>query len=722
NIDTGMGLERCASVLQGVETNYHIDILRPIVEAAAEVCGVKYEPQSDNGRRLRRITDHVRACTMALHENVYPGPQKEKYVIRRLLRRSILDGHQMGMREPFLYQLVPAVVDMMKTPYPDLTESVDRVASVMKSEEENFLGTLDAGLAHIDQIFGKIKSANRTTVDGREAADLYQTYGVPPELFESMAAEHNLAFDWEGFKTAMEEHGVRSGILVHTVMGDTGPIDAIKKVLHDVEFLGYETTEATAELKFIVAQNQLCEQLDEVCHERQVIVVLDRSPFYGESGGQVGDTGEIVGDGFRFQVIDTQKNGHLILHIGHLLEGQLKSGATVTARVDCGRRDGIRRAHSATHILHHALQSHLGKHAQQQGSKVDRDWLRFDFTNMSPVEAEQLVGIERDVNARIAASNPIKWENLPLAEARKAGAMMLFGEKYPDPVRMVSMGEFSKELCGGTHLMNTSEVGAFEIVSEESVSAGTRRIEALTGDRARENGQRTRDALSAAAEKLGTSPLAVPDAVRELIQSVRELRKSLSAGAKGGDQATASPKNKPTFNEASYAEMKSALRETARALNVAPFDVPERVEALLGERESLREQIEKLSQAGDLSADSLLDAAQDLDGVKLIVADLPSANPNLMRQLIDQIRQKTSPVAVLLAAPQGDDKALVVAGVSRELVDRGAHAGNWVREVAAVLGGGGGGKPDMAQAGGKDPSKLPEAMQKALEVIRQQLQ
>lgn len=722
NIDTGMGLERCASVLQGVETNYHIDILRPIVEAAAEVCRVKYEPQSDNGRRLRRITDHVRACTMALHENVYPGPQKEKYVIRRLLRRSILDGHQMGMREPFLFQLVPAVVEMMKTPYPDLTESVDRVANVMKSEEENFLGTLDAGLAHIDQIFGKIKSASRTTVDGREAADLYQTYGVPPELFESMAAEHNLAFDWEGFKTAMEEHGVRSGILVHTVMGDTGPIDAIKKVLHDVEFLGYETTEATAELKFIVAQNQLCEQLDEVCHERQVIVVLDRSPFYGESGGQVGDSGEIVGDGFRFQVIDTQKNGHLILHIGHLVEGQLKTGETVTARVDTDRRNGIRRAHSATHILHHALQSHLGKHAQQQGSKVDRDWLRFDFTNMSPVEAEQLVAIERDVNARIGACDSIQWQNLPLAEARKAGAMMLFGEKYPDPVRMVSMGEFSKELCGGTHLSNTSEVGAFEIVSEESVSAGTRRIEALTGDRARENGQRTRDALAAAVEKLGASPLAVPEAVRELIQSVRELRKSLSAGAKSGDQATAKPKNTPAANEASYAEIKSALRETARALNVAPFDVPERLEALLGERESLREQIAKLSQAGDLSADSLLDAAQDLDGVKVIVADLPSANPNLMRQLIDQIRQKTSPVAVLLAAPQGDDKALVVAGVSRELVDRGAHAGNWVREVAAVLGGGGGGKPDMAQAGGKDPSKLPEAIRKALDVIRQQLQ
>ncbi|MBI2480293.1 MAG: alanine--tRNA ligase, partial [Planctomycetia bacterium] len=396
NIDTGMGLERAASVLQGVQTNFHIDILRPIVEAAAEVVGTKYVFESDTGRRLRRITDHVRACTMAVHENVYPGAQKEKYVIRRLLRRAVLDGHQMGLRDPFLCKIVPAVVEQMKAAYPDLTETADRVVEVIRNEELNFFGTIDAGLARIEKIFAEMQAGNHTTVDGAEAADLYQTNGVPPEVFETMAAENNLAFDWDGYRKAMAAHGELSGKVAHAVMGDRGPVDAIKKVLHHVEFLGYEATEADAELKFIVAQDQLCDHLREVGHDETVTVVLDRTPFYGESGGQVGDTGEIIGENFRFEVTDTQRDAGLILHRGHLKQGELRTGTAVTARVDKSRRQGIRRAHSATHILHHALQKHLGSHAQQQGSKVEQDWLRFDFTHLAPVAAEQLQSIERD--------------------------------------------------------------------------------------------------------------------------------------------------------------------------------------------------------------------------------------------------------------------------------------------------------------------------------------
>ncbi len=720
NIDTGMGLERAAACMQGVQTNFHIDILRPIVEAAAEVCGTKYDFASDHGRRLRRVTDHIRACAMAVHENVYPGPQKEKYVIRRLLRRAVLDGHQMGLREPFLYQLVPVVVEMMKEPYPELADTTQRVAEVIRNEESSFFATIDAGLARIEKIFAEMKAANRTAVDGAEAADLYQTYGVPPEVFETMAAENNLAFDWDGYRKAMEQHGETSGKVVHTVMGDKGPIDAIKKVLHETRFLGYETTEAEAELKFIVAQGQLCDHLAEVGHEKEVILVLNRSPFYGESGGQVGDSGEIVGEEFRFVVRDTQKDGSLLLHYGHLAEGHLHTGSTVTARVDTARRQGIRRAHSATHILHHALQKNLGSHAQQQGSKVDQDWLRFDFTNMAAVSADQLAAIERDANVRIAAAEPVEARIVPLAEARKAGAMMLFGEKYPDPVRMVTMGDFSRELCGGTHLNNTAEVGPFEIINEEAVSAGVRRITALTGERANEHAEKTRATLAEAARMLGVGPLEAPGAVHDLLRAVRDLRKLLASGGQL-PETKAGKKSAAEAAEPTYAEIKAALRDIARALNVSIFDVPPRLASLQAEVADLQRQIAQLARSGDLTADGLLQKAETVGDTKVIVVETPGVNPNLMRQLIDQIRKKSGSTAVLFAAAMGDEKVTLIAGISRDLVQRGLSAGTWVRDAAQVVGGGGGGKPDMAQAGGKHPEKIREALQVATDKIREML-
>ena len=719
NIDTGMGLERCAATLQGAISNFHIDILLPIVHAAAEVCGVSYTYDSDDGRRCRRITDHVRACTMAVHENVYPGAQKEKYVIRRLLRRAVLDGHQMGLREPFLYQLVPAVVDQMKAAYPELTETSQRVADVIKNEESNFFGTIDAGLARIERIFSEMKSASRVKVDGQEAADLYQTYGVPPEVFETMAAENELAFDWDRFRAAMEAHSESSGKLTHTVMDAKGPVDTIKKALPESQFLGYDQVTCSAELKFIIADGALADSLEGTGADHPAQLVLDRTSFYGESGGQVGDSGVIAGEEFEFQVTDTQRDGNLYLHAGHLISGTAVVGETVEARVDVDRREGIKRAHSATHVLHYALQKNLGTHAQQQGSKVDDDVLRFDFTNMSPVEVAEIDKIEMDVRDRVEAGEPIRWDVVPLAEARQAGAMMLFGEKYPDPVRMVSMGQFSKELCGGTHLTNTSQVGQFEIVSEEGVAAGIRRITAFTGQRADQHCQKVSEELSAATKALGIAAAALPEAANRMMTRVRELKKQLSSGTKPASSTEAfSATSESTLDTA---QQKSVLQLTARALNVPLFDVASRVQSLAAEVKKLESDVASLVDSADVSVDSLLDSGQQIGDTTVVVQQIPGGNSNLLRQLIDQIRKKTPSSAVLLATSQGDEKVILVAGLSKDLVKRGASAGNWVKEVAPIVGGGGGGKPDMAQAGGKQPEKIGEACSQAEALIRKQL-
>jgi alanyl-tRNA synthetase len=648
NIDTGMGLERTASVMQNVPSNFHIDILLPIVTGAAEVCGIKYDPASENGRRLRRIADHVRACTFAIHENVYPGPNKEKYVVKRLLRRAVLDGRQIGVKEAFLHKLVPVVAEMMRVPYPELTDTTTRVAQVIETEETNFFSTIDTGLDRIERLFEHMKSQGRETVAGAEAAEMYTTHGFPPELFETMAAEHNLGFDWDGFNREMEQHGIDSGGGQRGELFRSTPIDALKKTLPGTIFLGYETTEAEGQVVGLIARDELVERVDEVGHAEPIVVVLDKTPFYGEAGGQVGDVGEIAGQGFRFEVIGTQKEGAFTLHVGHLRRGAIEQGAAVATRVDPVRRQGIRRAHSATHILHYALQKHLGKHAQQQGSKVDADWLRFDFTNPQALGAETIAAVEKEVNELIATSVKIGSRSLPLAQARETGAMMLFGEKYPDMVRMVSIGLFSKELCGGTHLENSGQVGLFKIVGEESVSAGTRRITALTGPRA--------------------------------LAYVRE--------------------------------QEGALGETAALLKVPVAEVPHRVAAVVKELRDLKKQLTSAPRAGGVTAERLLADAGTAGDVRFVVAEAPGADAGVMRQLIDQLRKTASPVAVLLGST-ADDKVTLVAGISRDLQARGINAGNWIRAAAEVVGGRGGGKPDMAQAGGKHPEKLGEALRTA---------
>jgi alanyl-tRNA synthetase len=720
NIDTGMGLERIAAVMQGVDTNYHIDILMPLVEAAAEVCSTVYDPDDENGRRLRRISDHIRACAFAIHENVYPGPNKEKYVIRRLLRRAVLDGHQLGLQEPFLYQLVPVVADLMKLPYPELTETVDRVAGVIEQEESAFLGTIDGGLNRIDSIFTSMQDSGQVMVDGASAADLYQTYGLPPELVESMAAEQDFSFDWDGFRSAMDQHGIDSGKNQFDLF-KTGPVEQLKRTIQRTDFVGHESTRAEVTVKGIIAsegQGQLIESCQQA--GQHLLVVLECSPFYGEAGGQVGDSGVLHHENCQLEVDDTQWDGELLLHHGRLLSGKIQTGETLTAEVNEPARDAIRRAHSATHVLHYALQKQLGSHAQQQGSKVDGDWLRFDFTNPEPVSGDQLGKIEEDVIERIEGGEKIQCNTVPLAEARASGAMMLFGEKYPDPVRIVSMGEFSQELCGGTHLENTAQIGGFEIVSEEGVAAGIRRITALTGEKARQHAGRVSGELERLTKSLGVAVAEVPEAARQLARQVRDLKKRMSSGGAQADEDTLRTPAAGVSGD-DYPAMRAALRETARILNVGMFAVSDRVDSLQTEIQQLRDQLEKLQTSEQVSADDLMERAEQFESTRGIIQHLEGSNPDLMRRLIDQLRKKEDSVAVLLATNTGKDKVVLVAGVTPDLVERGVHAGNWVSEVAGVVGGRGGGRADMAQAGGRDPSKLEEALQHAREHLLQML-
>ena len=647
NIDTGMGLERTAAMLQGVDSNFHIDILRPLVEAVGEVCHRKYSPADDDGRRMRRIADHVRACTFAIHENVLPGNNEEKYVVKRLLRRAVLDGRQMGMREPFLHMLPGTVASLMRKPYPELAETVDRVATVIRREEESFLATIDGGLERIEKLFASIERSGNSLVGGTEAAELYTTYGFPPELLETLAAERNCGFDWNGFREAMEAHGQRSGAGARVEVFTSGPLDALKKAMHGSEFVGYDTLEADGKVIGIIAQGHLCDSLREVGHAAPVTVVLDRTSFYGESGGQVGDTGTLEWAGGLFEVVDTQREGGFMLHTGHLKAGRLDLGQTVRAKVDADRRAAIRRAHSATHLIHAALQHHLGPHAVQQGSKVDADLLRFDFSHTSAVGHETLQQIEAMVNRNTLAAVPVAATLLPLAEARHAGAMMLFGEKYPDVVRMVTMDGTSRELCGGTHVTSTGQIGLVRIVGEESVSAGTRRVTAITGLRAMER----------------------------------------------------------------FRQAEGLLAESAAALKVPAAELAARLAGIVKELKELKKS--KPSAAGPaLSADELLAGAADVAGTRIVVADARGSDAAAMRQCIDQLRRKASPIAVLLGSSEAD-KVTLVAGISRELEARGLSAGSWIKDAATIVGGKGGGRPDLAQAGGKLVDKLPEALARA---------
>ncbi|GHT41370.1 alanine--tRNA ligase [Planctomycetales bacterium] len=651
NIDTGMGLERCAAVLQGVDTNYHIDILRPLVEAAAEVLNLKYDPASDNGRRLRRIADHIRACAFAVHENVYPGNKEEKYVIRRLLRRAVLDGRQMGHQGAFLHLLVPKVAELMSVPYPELSETTGRVTKVIETEEEHFIGTVDSGLEKIGRIFDEMQKKSRKQVAGAEIFDMYQTFGFPPELFETMAAEQGLTFDWSGFKREMEHHGEVSGSAEKNLLFKHDPLESVKKNNPPTEFVGYKPPLNCAATVLAILQDD--KLIDTTPLNQTVKIVLDKTPCYGEKGGQVGDKGVIVTNRplRHFVIESTQLDGELIVHTGYLdfdkeNTGGFKVGDIATVVVDTFYRPAIERAHSATHLLHYVLRKELGGHAEQQGSKVYEDTLRFDFTNHSAIDKETLQKIELQVNELILEATDGDIQEMSIEEARKTGAMMLFGEKYPEKVRVVKFGE-SIELCGGTHLTNTSQVGFFKIISEESVSAGTRRITALTG-------------LKAAEKALHDSAI---------------------------------------------------LQQTAAVLKIPAEDIVQKVEDLTAQVKKLQKDVQSRTRQSAVSAADLLKDAQTVSGITLITKQV-NADVNTLRQLIDQVRQKEQNVAVLLASVI-DGKVLLIAGLSRDLISK-CNAIDLIGTLTPLIGGkGGGGRPDMAQGGGGDAAKLPEVFEKA---------
>ncbi len=659
NIDTGMGLERAAACMQGANSVFATDIFKPIVASVADQLGVFYDATSPDGIRIRRMSDHVRALTFCIHENVRPSAEKQGYVIRRLLRRAVLDAYQMGRRDPFLFEIVPTVAEVMRRPYPELAESIQRIQTVIREEEKQFLGNLESGLSLLNDTFRQTKAAGSDTISGANAFKLHATYGIPVEVVESLAIDQNLRMDQAGFEKELADHSRKSrGSTEAAAVFEVGPLDTLKEGFrHGNTFLGYERTSAEGKVIGILAQKHLAEQAGVDLSGPPIALILDQTPFYGESGGQVGDIGIITAPGFRFEVSDTKKENDFTLHVGHVIEGSVVLNTTVVTEVDIERRQAIRRAHSATHVLHHALHIHLGKHAQQAGSKVEPDKLRFDFSNPEAVGRERLRLIEDTVNSQILEGDSIDWSTMPIAEARKLGAMALFGEKYPEIVRVVRMGEFSRELCGGTHLSNVAQVGLFKIVAEESVASGTRRITALTGKGA-----------------------------RELIR-----------------------------------QEEAVLSEVATALKVATSAVGERVNVLLDELKTLKKQAgqRKIEAVPKTSAEDLLATAIEVAGVRVIVSGLEGVSGDDLRQSIDVLRRRAEgqKLAVLLTSVV-DGKVLLAAGATLDVIPLGMHAGNWLKAVAPLVGGGGGGRPDFAQAGGKEPAKVAEALEKALSVAK----
>ena len=656
NIDTGMGLERCVSVLQGVVSNFEIDSLRPLCVAAGEVVGKHYAFDAAEGRALRRIADHVRAATFAIHEGVQPGPKEASYVIRQLLRRAMLEGYLMGRSTPFLHRLVPSVVEAMQQPYPDLKESADAVATVVREEEDHFLGIIERGVSKFDRLVEEARSQGASMISGRAAFELHSTDGFLVELTESLAARHNLKIDRQEFEACVRAHEETSGTgaFLDSVMAE-GPLDALRKTSGGTDFLGYDTVSASASIVGIIAERQLVEQIEEVGHTDPIGLVLDQSPFYGEAGGQVGDVGWIQTPSASFEVLDTQRDGELLLHIGHLRSGSVQVGEKVEAVVDADRRSGIRRAHSATHLLHHALRNVLGPNAVQRGSKVENDILRFDFAHKGPMTADELVAVEDEINRRIAEGANVTTQLMDIKAAREAGAMALFGEKYPDRVRVVTMGDFSRELCGGTHLTNTGQVGICRIAAEEPVAKGVRRIVAFTGKKAIE---RIRDA-------------------------------------------------------------ENLLKDLAVQLKVPqPDELLRRVGQLQDEVKQLKNELAKYTKASvESEAAKFLSEADEVNGTKIVCRQVDVADRDVLREYADFLRRGKTPVCVLLAA-ELDGKVALLAAVTKDLVGRSVKAGDCVREAAKVVGGGGGGRPDLAEAGGKDASKIADALATAAAFYR----
>ena len=656
NIDTGMGLERLACVCQNVNSLFDTDTVMNITNKVSEITGAHYGQSESRDVSLRIITDHIRSATMMICDGVLPSNEGRGYVLRRLLRRAARHGKLLGVNDPFLYRVCDTVIEVNATAYPDLVEKQSYITKVIRVEEENFAKTIDSGLKIFSDMLAQHKAKGETVFSGEDAFKLYDTYGFPIDLTSEMAQDEGLTVDEAGFRAFMEEQKVRAR-KAREALGDLGWAGIeFGKELPETEFVGYDhNTIDDAKVLAMVVENV---QAEEMMSGVEGIVVLDRTPFYAEMGGQVGDHGTITLGEAVFTVHDVQKNkGGKYMHYGKLTGGVLKVGDTVTAAIDVERRQAIMRAHSATHLLDAALKKVLGDHVHQAGSLVEPDRIRFDFTHFEGITAEELAQVDKLVNDAILNGYPVITEVLPMEEAKQKGAVAMFGEKYGDVVRVVEMGDFSMEFCGGTHLDNTAKVGTFRIKSEGSVASGVRRIEATVGKLTLEAMNHNQQLIFQAAQILKTNPA---DLVAKLEQQVADLK---------------------------------AARQAI-------------------------EQYKSKEAAGE--ADRILFGAHDVGPLKVITATVPDADGNRLRQMGDAIKDKAANVVAVLAAVNGG-KITFVAACGKEAVGLGIKAGDIIKQVSAIAGGSGGGKPDSAMGGGKDPLMVDNALAMVDNVVSMKL-
>ena len=656
NIDTGMGLERLACVCQNVNSLFDTDTVMNITNKVSEITGAHYGQSESRDVSLRIITDHIRSATMMICDGVLPSNEGRGYVLRRLLRRAARHGKLLGVNDPFLYRVCDTVIEVNATAYPDLVEKQSYITKVIRVEEENFAKTIDSGLKIFSDMLAQHKAKGETVFSGEDTFKLYDTYGFPIDLTSEMAQDEGLTVDEAGFRAFMEEQKVRAR-KAREALGDLGWAGIeFGKELPETEFVGYDHNAIDdAKVLAMVVENV---QAEEMMSGVEGIVVLDRTPFYAEMGGQVGDHGTITLGEAVFTVHDVQKNkGGKYMHYGKLTGGVLKVGDTVTAAIDVERRQAIRRAHSATHLLDAALKKVLGDHVHQAGSLVEPDRIRFDFTHFEGISAEELAQVDKLVNDAILNGYPVITEELPIEEAKQKGAVAMFGEKYGDVVRVVEMGDFSMEFCGGTHLDNTAKVGTFRIKSEGSVASGVRRIEATVGKLTLEAMNHNQQLIFQAAQILKTNPA---DLVAKLEQQVADLK---------------------------------AARQAI-------------------------EQYKSKEAAGE--ADRILFGAHDVGPLKVITATVPDADGNRLRQMGDAIKDKAANVVAVLAAVNGG-KITFVAACGKEAVGLGIKAGDIIKQVSAIAGGSGGGKPDSAMGGGKDPLMVDNALAMVDNVVSMKL-
>ncbi|HGZ0800320.1 TPA: alanine--tRNA ligase [Escherichia coli] len=631
SVDTGMGLERIAAVLQHVNSNYDIDLFRTLIQAVAKVTGAT----DLSNKSLRVIADHIRSCAFLIADGVMPSNENRGYVLRRIIRRAVRHGNMLGAKETFFYKLVGPLIDVMGSAGEDLKRQQAQVEQVLKTEEEQFARTLERGLALLDEELAKLSG---DTLDGETAFRLYDTYGFPVDLTADVCRERNIKVDEAGFEAAMEEQRRRA----REASGFGADYNAMIRVDSASEFKGYDHLELNGKVTALFVDGK---SVDAINAGQEAVVVLDQTPFYAESGGQVGDKGELKGANFSFAVEDTQKYGQAIGHIGKLAAGSLKVGDAVQADVDEARRARIRLNHSATHLMHAALRQVLGTHVSQKGSLVNDKVLRFDFSHNEAMKPEEIRAVEDLVNAQIRRNLPIETNIMDLEAAKAKGAMALFGEKYDERVRVLSMGDFSTELCGGTHASRTGDIGLFRIISESGTAAGVRRIEAVTGEGAIAIVHADSDRLSEVAHLLKGDSNNLADKVRSVLERTRQLEKELQQ-----------------------------LKEQAAA-----------------------------QESANLSSKAI-----DVNGVKLLVSELSGVEPKMLRTMVDDLKNQLGSTIIVLATV-AEGKVSLIAGVSKDVTDR-VKAGELIGMVAQQVGGKGGGRPDMAQAGGTDAAALPAAL------------